>query len=124
MESADGLRVGHGVTIPLAEVQLRTSRSSGPGGQHANVTDSRVEASFEVAASQTLSEAQRARVLDALGPRVTALERLRAKLEEALRVRRPRRATAPSAAARERRLSAKRVGAERKQARRPPQDDD
>jgi ribosome-associated protein len=139
MEPADGLRVGHGVTIPLAEVQLRTSRSSGPGGQHANVTDSRVEASFEVAASRALSEAQRARVLDALGPRVTAvaqdarsqlrnrelaLERLRAKLEEALRVRRPRRATAPSAAARERRLSAKRVGAERKQARRPPQDDD
>jgi ribosome-associated protein len=139
MEPADGLRVGHGVTIPLAEVELRTSRSSGPGGQHANVTASRVEAVFDVAASQALSEAQRARVLERLGPRVTAiaqdarsqmrnrdlaLERLRVKVEEALRVRRPRRPTRPSAAARERRLSAKRVEGRRKQARRPPQEDD
>jgi ribosome-associated protein len=139
MEHADGLRVGHGVTIPLEEVELRTSRSSGPGGQHANVTASRVEAVFEVAASHALSEAQRARVLERLGPRVTAiaqdarsqlrnrelaLERLRAKLEEALRVRRPRRPTRPTAGARERRLSAKRVDAQRKQARRPPQDED
>ena len=139
MDPQDGLRVGHGVTIPLTEVELRTSRSSGPGGQHANVTDSRVEASFDVAASQALSEAQRGRVLAALGPRVSAvaqdarsqlrnrelaLERLRVKLEEALRVRRPRRATRPSAAARERRLSAKRIESERKQTRRPPHDDD
>jgi ribosome-associated protein len=139
MAPEDGLRVGHGVTIPLAEVELRTSRSSGPGGQHANVTASRVEAIFDVAASQALSEAQRARVLERLGPRVTAiaqdarsqlrnrelaLERLRVKLEQALRVRRPRRPTRPSAAARERRLSAKRVEGQRKQARRPPQEED
>ncbi len=136
MEQPDGLRVGHGLSIPLEEVELRTSRSSGPGGQHANVTASRVEAVFDVAASQALSEAQRARVIERLGPRVTAvaqdarsqlrnrelaLERLRVKLEEALRVRRPRRPTRPTAAARERRLRGKRVDAERKQARRPPQ---
>jgi len=135
---SDGLRVGHGLTIPLEEVELRTSRSSGPGGQHANVTASRVEAVFDVAGSQALGEAQRARVLERLGPRVTAvaqdarsqlrnrelaLERLRVKLEDALRVRRPRRPTAPTRAARERRLSAKRIDAQRKQARRPPQDD-
>jgi len=139
MDLKDGLSVGHGVTIPLAEVELRTSRSSGPGGQHANVTDSRVEAIFDVAASVALSEAQRDRVLAALGPRVTAvaqdarsqlrnrelaLERLREKLEQALRVQRPRRATRPTAAARERRLSAKRVDSQRKQTRRPPQDED
>ena len=139
MEQPDGLRVGHNVTIPLGEVELRTSRSSGPGGQHANVTASRVEAVFDVAASQALSEAQRARLLERLGPRVTAvaqdersqlrnrelaLERLRGKLEEGLRVRRPRRPTRPSAAARQRRLSAKRVDGKRKQERRPPQAED
>jgi ribosome-associated protein len=139
MEPAKGLRVARGVTIPPAEIELRTSRSSGPGGQHANVTASRVEAVFDVAASQALSEAQRSRVLEALGPRVTAvaqdarsqlrnrelaLERLAAKLEQALRVRRPRRPTRPTAAARERRLGAKRIGAQRKRTRRPPQDED
>jgi ribosome-associated protein len=139
MEHADGLPVGHGVTIPLGEIELRVSRSSGPGGQHANVTDSRVEAVFDVGASQALSDAQRARVLERLGPRVTAvaqdarsqlrnrelaLERLRAKLEAALSVRRPRRPTKPTAASRERRLSTKRAGAARKDARRPPQPDD
>jgi ribosome-associated protein len=139
MEDSDGLSVGHGVTIPLEEVELRTSRSSGPGGQHANVTASRVEAVFDVGASQALSDAQRERLLERLGPRVTAiaqdarsqlrnrelaLERLRAKLEEGLRVRRPRRPTRPSAAARARRLSAKRVDGQRKQARRPPQAED
>ena len=139
MERADGLQVGHGVTVPLSEIDLRVSRSSGPGGQHANVTDSRVEAVFDIAASQALSEAQRQRVLERLGPRVTAvaqdgrsqlrnrelaLERLRAKLEAALTVRRPRRPTKPTVASRERRLSAKRAGSQRKDARRPPQPDD
>jgi ribosome-associated protein len=136
MERADGLPLGHGVSVPLSEIELRVSRSSGPGGQHANVTDSRVEAVFDVAASQALSEAQRRRVLERLGPRVTAvaqdgrsqlrnrelaLERLRAKLEAALTVRRPRRPTKPTVASRERRLSAKRAGSQRKEARRPPQ---
>ena len=139
MEYADGLRLGHGVTLPLDEVELRTSRSSGPGGQHANVTASRVEAVFDVAASQALSEAQRARLLERLGPRVTAvaqdnrsqlrnrelaLERLRAKLESALRVQRPRRPTKPTAASRERRLTGKRADSQRKEARRPPHPDD
>jgi ribosome-associated protein len=139
MDHTDGLRLGRGVTIPLSEIELRTSRSSGPGGQHANVTDSRVEAVFDVAASRALSEAQRQRVLERLGPRVTAvaqdargqlrnrelaLERLAVKLEAALRVRRPRRATKPTAASRERRLAGKRAGAARKEARRPPQTED
>ena len=139
MERHNGLRVTARLTIPLEEIELRTSRSSGPGGQHANVTASRVEAVFDVLASPSLSDAQRTRLLERSGPRVTAvaqdarsqlrnrelaLERLRAKLEEALRVRRPRRPTRPSAAARERRLAAKRVDGQRKQARRPPQGDD
>jgi ribosome-associated protein len=139
MEHEDDLRLGHGVTLPLDEVELRTSRSSGPGGQHANVTASRVEAVFDVAASQALNEAQRARLLERLGPRVTAvaqdnrsqlrnrelaLERLRAKLEAALRVQRPRRPTKPTAASRERRLTGKRADSQRKEARRPPHPDD
>jgi ribosome-associated protein len=139
MEHEDGLRLGHGVTLPLDEVELRTSRSSGPGGQHANVTASRVEAVFDVAASQALNEAQRARLLERLGPRVTAvaqdnrsqlrnrelaLERLRAKLEAALHVQRPRRPTKPTAASRERRLTGKRADSQRKEARRPPHPDD
>jgi ribosome-associated protein len=139
MEHADGLPLGPGVTLPLDEVELRTSRSSGPGGQHANVTASRVEAIFDVAASKSLSEAHRARLLERLGPRVTAvaqdnrsqlrnrelaLERLRAKLEEALHVPRSRRPTKPTRASRERRLSGKRVESQRKAARRPPHPDD
>jgi ribosome-associated protein len=136
MDDADGLDLGHGVIIPLSEVELRTSRSSGPGGQHANVTDSRVEAVFDVEASKAFGDAERARLLERLGPRVSAvaqdargqlrnrelaLERLRAKLAAALRVPRPRRPTKPTVASRERRLSGKRAGAQRKAARRPPQ---
>ena len=139
MERREGLRVTARLTIPLAEIQLRTSRSSGPGGQHANVTASRVEAVFDVAASPSLSDSQRLRLLERAGPRVSAvaqdarsqlrnrelaLERLRAKLEEALRVRRPRRPTNPTAASRERRLGAKRVNSERKRRRHPPQAED
>jgi ribosome-associated protein len=135
----DGLELRGGVTIPLGEIELRASRSSGPGGQHANVTASRVEAVFDVAASTALSERDRTRLLERLGPRVTAvaqdarsqlrnrelaLERLRAKLDDGLRVRRPRRPTAPSAAARERRLASKRAAAARKATRRPPQADE
>ena len=70
---ADTLHIRPGLELPLAEVELRTSRSSGPGGQHANVTASRVEATFDVAASEALSDAQKARVTARLGPRVTAL---------------------------------------------------
>jgi ribosome-associated protein len=129
------LRVGPELTIPLSEVTLRTSRSSGPGGQHANVTASRVEAIFDVLASPSLSEQQRSRLLARVGSRLVAvaqdqrsqlrnrelaLERLAERIESALVVTRKRRATRPSAAARARRLDEKRRSAQRKQARRPP----
>jgi ribosome-associated protein len=129
------LQLGRGVEIPLAEVELRTSRSSGPGGQHANVTASRVEAVFDVAASRVLDEEQKRRITARLGPvvrataqdtrsqtrnRELALERLRSRLTSALTVQRPRRPTRPTAAARRKRLDAKRRQSERKQARRPP----
>ena len=132
---SDGLEVTRDVTIPLAEITVRTSRSSGPGGQHANVTASRVEAVFDVAASGALTEDQRARLMARCGPRITAvaqearsqarnrelaLERLRARIARGLHVRRPRRATKPGRAARERRLEAKRRRSDLKRARRRP----
>lgn len=116
---------------------MRASRSSGPGGQHANVTASRVEASFDVLASTTLTDAQRECVLARVGPRVVAiaqehrsqarnrelaLARLGERLARALATPKRRRATRPTAASRERRLAAKRRGAERKRERRPPED--
>ena len=129
------MRVTPSVAIPLREIELRTSRSSGPGGQHANVTASRVEAVFDVAGSPTLTDEQRARAMARVGPRLTAvaqdarsqarnrelaLERLRARLAAALAVPRARRPTKPTRAARRRRLEAKRRRAERKALRRPP----
>jgi ribosome-associated protein len=131
------LRITSELTIPLAEVTVRTSRSSGPGGQHANVTASRVEASFDVLASPTLTDTQRERLLARLGPRAAAiaqdgrsqarnrelaLTRLSQRLARALAVPKRRRATRPTAASRERRLAAKRRGTERKRERRPPED--
>ena len=125
--------------IPLREIALRASRSSGPGGQHANVTASRVEASFDVAASATLSDAQKQRVIARLGAVVTAvaqdersqarnrelaLERLRDRLAGALAVPRPRRATRPSQASVRRRAEAKQRQSARKRDRRPPNDGD
>jgi ribosome-associated protein len=135
----DPMRVTANVAIPLSEIELRTTRSSGPGGQHANVTDSRVEASFHVAASSALSEAQKTRVIGRAGPvvravaqdarsqlrnRELALERLRDKLQQALHVDRPRRPTKPSRGAKTRRLEAKRQLGERKQGRQRPRMDD
>jgi ribosome-associated protein len=132
-----GLRIAGELTIPLSEVTVRTSRSSGPGGQHANVTASRVEASFDVLASPTLTDAQRERVLARAGPRVVAiaqdersqarnrelaLTRLAERLASALAVPKRRRPTRPTSASRERRLQAKRRGTERKRERRPPED--
>jgi ribosome-associated protein len=134
----DGIQVTEGTVIPLEEIQFRASRSSGPGGQHANVTASRIEAVFDVDASQVLSEQQRALLKRKLGDRVAAvaqdarsqarnrelaLERLRQKLEAGLRRPKPRRQTKPSRAARERRLQQKRQRSERKAQRRPPTDD-
>lgn len=134
------LDLGRGRPLPLPEVKLSTSRSSGPGGQHANKTESRVEASFDVNASDTLSDAQKARIVRKLGPvvravsqdarsqmrnRELALLRLGEKLDAALTVRRNRVATKPTKASRERRLQAKRSQAAKKSTRRrPPGDDD
>ena len=132
------LRVGHGLAIPLAEITLRASRSSGPGGQHANVTASRVEAVFDVLASPSLNASQRARLLARAGPRVVAiaqdersqsrnrelaLRRLADRLDSALTVPRKRRPTRPTAASRTRRLEAKRRASQRKGERRPPSED-
>jgi ribosome-associated protein len=131
------LRINRELTIPLSEIVLRTSRSSGPGGQHANVTASRVEASFDVLASQALSESQRARVIARAGERVIAiaqdersqtrnrelaLKRLSERLARALTIPRKRRPTRPTKASQERRLQAKRRDATRKRERRPPED--
>jgi ribosome-associated protein len=124
--------------IPLREIRLRASRSSGPGGQHANVTASRVEASFDVAGSEALSATQKARIIERLGPVVTAvaqdersqtrnrelaLERLRSRLAAGLAVQRPRHATRPSASAVARGRAAKQRRSERKTQRRPPSDE-
>lgn len=132
---AERLRIDERLSLPLNEVELRASRSSGPGGQHANVTASRVEAVFAVEESESLSDAQRSRLLERLGPVVTAvaqdargqarnrelaLERLAAKIAAGLRVRRKRRPTKPSRAARQRRLERKRRTGEKKRERRKP----
>jgi ribosome-associated protein len=123
------------VDIPLNEIELRASRSSGPGGQHANVTASRIEAVFEIDSSGTLTDAQKRRLRARFGPRVTAVaqdsrgqarnrelavERLRARVEAALGRRRRRKPTRPTGAARERRLQSKRRRSELKRARRAP----
>jgi ribosome-associated protein len=135
----DELRIDERLAIPLAEIELRASRSSGPGGQHANVTASRVEAVFDIEASRSLDEARRVRLIERLGPVVTAvaqdgrgqyrnrelaLSRLASKIAAGLRVQRPRRATKPTRASRRRRLDAKRRTSDRKQSRRPPSGED
>jgi ribosome-associated protein len=135
----EALRVTRDVSIPLAEIDLRASRSGGPGGQHANVTASRMEAVFDVASSPSLTAAQRERVMGRLGPRVTAvaqdtrsqarnrelaLERLRSRLAGALAVQRPRKKTRATRASKERRLQGKRKRSEVKRARRRPSVDD
>ena len=131
--AAESIRVTRTVVLPLAEVAFRTSRSSGPGGQHAQKTDTRVEATFDVEASQALSEAQKRRVIARAGPvlravaqdersqwrnRELATERLVAELREALRVPRKRRPTKPSKAAVKRRLEQKRRRGDLKRQRR------
>ena len=131
----DELRIDERLAIPLAEIELRTSRSSGPGGQHANVTASRIEVSFDVAASEALSEDQKRRVIGRCGPvvravaqdarsqarnRELALRRLEERLARALHVARPRRATKPTKASKTRRLDAKAQRGSVKRARRRP----
>jgi ribosome-associated protein len=137
MAAMDGesIRVTRTVTLPVSEIELRFSRSSGPGGQHAQKSETRVEAILDVEASSALSEVQKARVVRKAGPilraiaqdersqarnRELAIERLVETLRQALRVERRRRPTKPTAASRERRLEQKRRRSETKQLRRPP----
>ena len=121
--------------LPVAEVEFQVSRSSGPGGQHAQKSETRVVAVFDVEASDALTETQKRRVIARAGPvlrtvaqdersqsrnRELALERLVAALRDALFVERKRVPTKPSAAARRRRLEQKRRRSEVKRLRRPP----
>ena len=135
---SDFLHVAPGVEVPLAEIELRASRSSGPGGQHANVTASRIEAVFDVERSATLSEAQKRLLVRRCGTRVAAvaqdargqarnrelaLRRLREKLAAGLREPKRRRPTRPGAASRRRRLESKRRRSQTKARRRRPEPD-
>jgi ribosome-associated protein len=134
--NGDSIRVTRSVVLPLAEVELQVSRSSGPGGQHAQKSETRVVAVFDVEASNALTPTQKRRVIARSGPvlravaqdersqarnRELAVERLVATLREALRVVRKRKPTKPSRAARERRLEGKRRRANVKRLRRPPE---
>ena len=134
----DPMPIGARAAIPLADVELRASRSSGPGGQHANVTASRIEATLDLTTCGGLDPVQRHRLISRLGPRVTAvaqdtrsqsrnrelaLGRLQRRLELALAPVRPRHRTRPTSASVKRRLQDKRRQAERKRARRPPSED-
>ena len=130
------LHIRPGISIPLDEVEVRATRSSGPGGQHANVTASRVEASFDVGASSALTEDQKRRVMARCGPvvravaqdtrsqrrnRDLALERLAGRLARALAVQRRRKATRPTGASKERWLQQKRRRGETKRLRGRPE---
>jgi ribosome-associated protein len=133
----ESIRVTRSVSLPLSEVEFRVSRPSGPGGQHAQTTETRVEARFDVEASSALTDVQKRRVVARAGPvlravaqdersqarnRELALERLVERLRDALRVERRRVPTTPTAAARERRLARKRQRSRTKRLRAPPSD--
>jgi ribosome-associated protein len=133
---ADSIRVTRSVVLPLAEVEFQVSRSSGPGGQHAQKSETRVVAVFDVEAATALTETQKRRVIARAGPilravaqdersqsrnRELALERLVATLRDALRVERKRVPTKPTKAAGERRLEQKRHRSQVKRLRRPPE---
>jgi ribosome-associated protein len=137
MAESESIRVTRSVVLPRSEIGLRTSRSSGPGGQHAQKSETRVEAVFDVEASGSLSDAQKRRVVAKAGPvlravaqdersqlrnKELAVERVVAALREALRVPRHRVPTKPSAAARERRLEQKKRRSQTKRLRRAPPD--
>jgi ribosome-associated protein len=138
MTGSESIRVTRSVVLPLAEIQLRTSRSSGPGGQHAQKSETRVEAVFDVEASTALTDAQKRRVVAKAGPVVRAVaqdersqlrnkdlavERLVESLREALKVPRRRVATKPSAASKQRRLEAKKRRSQVKRLRGSPRHD-
>ncbi len=133
------LRVSGSCVIPLDELEWRFTASGGPGGQHANRSNTKAEVRFDVASSPSLGPRQRERLLARLGPvvrvtvsdersqtrnRALALERLRSRLAEGLKQERPRRPSTPSKAAKQRRLEEKRRQSERKRERRPPGADD
>jgi ribosome-associated protein len=137
MDASESIRVTRTVVVPPGEIRLRTSRSSGPGGQHAQKSETRVEAIFDVEASSALSDTQKRRVVAKVGPvlraiaqdersqlrnKELAVERVVEALREALRVPRHRTPTKPTKAARERRLSEKKRRGETKKLRRPPGD--
>ncbi|MGE0877540.1 MAG: alternative ribosome rescue aminoacyl-tRNA hydrolase ArfB [Acidimicrobiia bacterium] len=129
------LRVNRSLAIPLDELEWRFSASGGPGGQHANRSNTKAEVRFDIAASPSLGPRQRARLLDRIGPEVRvvatdersqsrnrelAMRRLADRLADALRVETPRVATRPTRSSQVRRLDEKRRASERKQARRSP----
>jgi ribosome-associated protein len=135
----ESIRVTRSVSLPLSDVEFRVSRSSGPGGQHAQTSETRVEARLDVEASSALTDAQKRRVVARAGPvlraiaqdersqvrnRELALERLVERLRDALRVERRRVPSTPTAAARERRLARKRRRSQTKRLRAPPNDPD
>ncbi len=135
----DPMSVGQHAQIPLSEITVRASRSSGPGGQHANVTASRIEAVFDVSASSSLTDEQKRQVISRLGSRVAAiaqdarsqsqnrelaLARLQRRLESALQVAAPRTPTRPTRSSERRRLEGKRIQSERKRQRRGPGSED
>jgi ribosome-associated protein len=131
--NGESIRVTRSVVLPLSEVELQVSRSSGPGGQHAQKSETRVVVVFDVEASSALTETQKRRVISRAGPvlravaqdersqsrnRELAVERLVASLREALRVERKRVPTKPTKAARERRLEQKKRRSKTKRLRR------
>ena len=133
--AGESIRVTRSVSIPSSEIELRFSRSSGPGGQHAQKTETRAEAIFDVERSVGLTDAQKRRVIAKRGPvlravaqdersqwrnRELAIERVVDELREALRIERKRKRTKPSAAAKRRRLEQKRRRSETKRLRQPP----
>jgi len=131
----ESIRVTRSVLLPVAEIDFRFSRSSGPGGQHANRSETRVEARFDVESSRALTDTQKRRVVARAGPTIRAVaqdersqwrnrelatERIVEQLREALKVERRRKPTKPTAASRERRLEDKRRRSETKRMRRAP----
>ena len=139
MSDEGSLHVQRGLDLPHAEIAWRATTPGGPGGQHANRTASRVEVSFDVAASEVLGPRQRARLLERLGPVVRAsagesrsqarilelaLERLAARVRDALKTQPARRPTRPSRGAQARRVEGKRRRGETKRSRQRPRADD
>jgi ribosome-associated protein len=135
----ESIRISGGISLPLSEIDIRASRSSGPGGQHSNVTESRIVASFDVRASGTLDDELKARIMGKLGPVVTAvaqdarsqsrnrdlaLERLAQRISNALHVPRPRTQTRPTKSSKRKRLDAKRRRGDTKRGRRRVDDSD